>query len=396
MRCRLCANGQLAPIISFGKMPLANSFLNRPEDREELFDLSLVFCPMCSLVQLENMVDPEFLFRDYVYFSSMSETMLAHAKDLAEELIESQGLGANSQIVEIASNDAYLLQNFVQRGIPVLGIDPAFNLAQVAHAKGVPTLTEFFGDKMADKLPKADVIIALNVLGHVPELADFVRGIKKVLKPTGGCVIEVPWVKDTIEKLEVDTLYAEHCFYWSLTALINLFKRGGLQVVKAKHFDIHGGSLRIYVTHSNAFPPTDRWGLDAIRNTEKGLGVDRLEYYRMFALQARGAIDRLRDMLADFKGQGQQIVAYGAAAKGTQLLNYLGVDSNTIDYVVDSTPAKIGKFVPGCHIEVVSPEKLGKPDKILLLAHNWANEVKSKHPGFEGKWIVPLPEPRIE
>lgn len=390
MKCRLCGETDLQLVIDLGKLPLSNSFLVSPHDPEELYPLRLVFCPECSLVQISETVPPEKLFSHYNYFSSMSQTMGAHAKDLVGKTIASRKLDEHSRVVELASNDGYLLQYFQQAGITnVLGIDPARNVAQVAIDKGVPTLCEFFNEQLAETLPKADVILALNVLGHVPDLNGFVRGIQKMLKSNGMAIVEVPYIRNLVECCEPDTVYFEHFSYFSLTSLINLFKWNGLIVARAKKIDIHGGSLRLWITHPTPFPPHDRYGVEGLREREVQLGVNRIEYYRWFPVQVDEMLRALKAKLLALKAQGKQIIAYGAAAKGVQLLNYLKMDSSVIDYVVDSTPAKIGRYLPGSRIKIVPPEQFGNPDCVLLTAWNFSAEIESKHPEFRGEWIMP-------
>lgn len=394
MRCRLCGCEDLPSVIGFGKMPLANAFLSSPNEPEELFDLEVVFCPVCSLLQLAHTVPPEKLFSNYNYFSSVSQSMIHHVEDLADELIQDRHLNNHSLVTELASNDGYALKYFLEQGIEVLGIDPAKNVAQVARDKGVPTLVAFFDEAMSHQLPKSDVVMALNVLGHVPNPLDFALGIKNILKPDGVCVIEVPSARDMIDSVSPDQIYFEHIFYWSLSSLSYLFMKAGLTISRAEKIDIHGGGYRLYVTQMNPFAydrPTN-----TLRQIENNMGVDQYPYYQCFATRVRDSLEKLLDLLKEIKSQGKQIVAYGAAAKGTQLLNYLGVGMETINYVVDATPTKINKYVPGCRIPVVSPDKFGRVDYCLLTARNWSGEIKSKHPDYGGRWIVPLPYPTIE
>lgn len=380
-------------VLSLGMVPLANAFLSSPDELEERFPLELVFCPECSLVQITETVSPGVLFSQYNYFSSVSKTMLAHAQDLVGKLIEGQHLNKESHVIELGSNDGYLLRHFQQAGIPnVLGIDPAQNVAEVARASGIPTLCEFFGEALTEKIEPADVVIALNVLGHVPDLTGFVRGICKILKPDGVAIIEVPYARDMVDLCELDTIYHEHHSYFSLTSLVNLFRWNKLQVQRVERIDIHGGSLRLWVGHprENYSRPTLK-----ILKREMVLGIDRIEYYRHFASRVQELGYSLKHLLRGFKAQGKQIIAYGAAAKGTMLLNYLGVGTETIDYVVDATPSKIGKYVPGVRVPIVSPDQIGNPDFILLTAWNFSDEIIQKHPGFKGRWIIPIPRPRF-
>lgn len=392
-RCRACGHQNLQSILNLGNVPLSNAFLNSPNDPEERYPLELAFCPHCALVQITETIAPEKLFGEYLYFSSVSQTMLEHARDMANTLIVERKLDSNSFVLELASNDGYLLQYFKQAGIPVFGIDPAQNIARIANEREIPTMCAFFDEDLARTLPKADVVIANNVLGHVPDLNGFVSGIKHVLKPDGVAVIEVPYVREMIERCEVDTIYHEHASYFSLTALQSLFSHNGLTLRHAEQMDIHGGSLRLYVTHLYAFPidQATRHMLEA----EKELGIDRMDYYRAFAGQVERVKNQLWGLLAKLRLEDKRIVGYGAAAKGTMLLNLLGLTTGTIDYVIDATPAKQGKFMPGSRVPIVAPEQLGNPDYILILAWNWAHEIIGKHKDFKGKWIIPLPTPLV-
>jgi SAM-dependent methyltransferase len=372
-------------------MPLANEFLSRPEEKEDRFDLDVAFCPVCSLVQITEQIPPERLFRKYFYFSSISSGMVAHAKELADSLIESRGLGPDSFVIEVASNDGYLLQNFQQRGIPCLGIDPAVNVAEKAREKGIETITDFFGEKLAEQLPQADVIIALNVLGHVPDPQDFMRGVRRVLKPGGVCVIEVPSARDMVDQTAFDTVYFEHLNYWALNSLFWLCKVSGMTLNRVEKIGIHGGGYRLYIEH---IKPShfDRKSNDLL-GIETALGVNTIGYYQCFSNRVKDTTRSLQVLLSGLRHQGKSVVAYGAAAKGTMLLNYVG--THGIKYVVDSTPAKIGKYLAGVHLPVVAPTELGSPDFVLLTAWNWASEIMKQHPGFEGRWILPIPNPRL-
>lgn len=392
MKCRLCGETDLQPVLSLGNVPLPNALLADPNEKEERYPLDLVFCPVCALVQITETVDPKKLFSHYLYFSSVSKTMLEHSKEMVTSLIASERLGTDSLVVELASNDGYLLQYFDQASIKVLGVDPAENVARVANSRGIPTICDFFGEGMASQVPHADVVIANNVLGHVADLNGFVRGIRQILKPEGVAVIEVPYVRDMIDRLEFDTIYHEHLYYYSLTALVNLFKWNRLQVQRVERQDIHGGSLRIYVRH-----PKEHSDRELIKflEIENALGVGRMEYYRRFGDQVRDLTNSIRTFLVRLKARDNKIVGYGAAAKGTMLLNHLGIGRNLLDHVVDATPAKQGLYLPGVHVPIVAPEQLGDPDYILVLAWNFANEIMGKHTEHAGKFILPIPSIRV-
>ena len=402
--CRSCGHGELEPLLDLGHVPLANALIKKDElgADEARFPLTLVFCPSCSLVQIEQTVDPSVLFRDYFYLSSFSSTMLAHAKEEAEMLAKALGLGADSLVVEIASNDGYLLKNFVEMGVPVLGIEPATNIAEVAEGKGVTTLCEFFGQDLARKLrgegKRADVIIANNVLAHVADLNSMVEGMAVLLTDAGRAVIEAPYVGTMIDMLEFDTIYHEHLCYFSLHALVRVFGAHGLRVVDVEQVDIHGGSLRVSAQpEATAGEPSA--AVTALLAEEKARGIDRVGFYREFSAR----VEQLkRDLTADLarrKADGQRIAAYGASAKGSTLMNYFGIGADALDYVLDRSTVKQGHYCPGNHLEIVSPDALVErmPDAVLLLTWNFADEIfeqQSEYLAKGGEFIVPIPEVR--
>ena len=400
--CRSCGEADLQLVLSLGSTPLANSLL-RPEelDRpESRFPLDLVFCPTCSLVQITETVPPERLFRSYLYFSSFSETMLAHARDLVERMRRELALGPSSLAVEVASNDGYLLQYYKAAGIPVLGIEPAENVAKVAvEERGIPTLTEFFGLELARKLAadgkRADVLHANNVLAHVPDLPGFVDGIREILSEEGVAVLEFPYLGDMIERTEFDTIYHEHLCYFSLKALVHLFDRRGLKAVDVERLPIHGGSLLLTVARaSSARAP--RRSVNLLLNEERARGMQDLSFYQNFARRVLALKDQLRGLLARIKREGSRIVAYGAAAKGSTLLNTFEIGTETLDFVVDRSPHKQGLYMPGVRIPIVSPDRLVQemPSFALLLTWNFAEEILRQQDEYRrrgGKFIVPLP-----
>jgi SAM-dependent methyltransferase len=383
-------------------MPLANSLL-APEDLgapEPVFPLELTHCAACSLVQILETIPPETLFHEYLYFSSFADTVVEHARQLATRLIPERHLAENSLVVEIASNDGYLLQFFQAARVPVLGIEPARNIAKAAVERGIPTLSEFFGEALARELTgkgtRADVIIGNNVLAHVPDMNGFARGVALLLKDDGVALFEVPYVKDMIDGCEFDTIYHEHLSYYSLTAVKNLFERHGLSVVGVERTAIHGGSLRISIAkHGRAAPE-----VGALLEEEAGWRVGRIDAYRAFAGRVEELKASLRSLLADLKQQRKRIAGYGAAAKGTVLLNYCGIGADTIDFIVDRSPHKQGRYVPGVRIPIFPVERLldDRPDYVLLLAWNFAAEIARQQSTYlqrGGRFIVPVPEPRI-
>ncbi|MCS6866256.1 MAG: class I SAM-dependent methyltransferase [Gemmataceae bacterium] len=404
--CRSCGQTPLTTVLSLGCTPLANAL--RDETAADLpeptFPLELAVCGRCSLAQLTTEVPPEVLFREYVYFSSFSETMLQHAAHLAAELIRQEQLGPSRLVVEAASNDGYLLKNYRAAGIPVLGIEPARNIAQVAiehHA--IPTRTEFFSLELAKQLVReglrADVFHAHNVLAHVPDLNGFVAGIHTLLKPTGVAVIEVPYVRDMLEQCEFDTIYHEHLCYFSLTALVECFQRQGLVIRDVQRVPIHGGSLRLFAAPVEGGPAVSS-RVTALLAEEARWGVATLEPYRAFAQKVRTIQHELRAFLTHLKAQGKRIAAYGASAKGSTLLNSCGIGAEVIDFVVDRSPVKQGKYTPGTRLKIYSPDQLlhTQPDYTLLLTWNFAEEILRQQAEYRrrgGKFIVPVPQLRV-
>lgn len=402
--CRICYFGNLLPVLSLGKLPLANALLKGEQltDSEPRFLLDLVLCPNCSLLQITETVPPELLFSNYPYFSSFSDTMLSHARTLAKNLTQSLNLTSKSLVIEVGSNDGYLLQFFKQMNIPILGIEPAANIARAAEAKSIPTVNAFFDDQLAVKLlqqgKRPDVIIGNNVLAHVAPLHEFVEGIRLLLKPDGTAVFEVAYARETIDHCEFDQIYHEHLCYYSLTTLVHLFALHDLQVVDAEVISIHGGSLRIYVQLKDHTQPSAR--MLGLLEEEQAWGIKDKEAYAHFAAQVAAKREALLALLRKLKAAGHHIAGYGAAAKGSIMLNAFGIGPELLDYVVDRSTYKQGLYMPGCHLPIHAPERLleEKPDYALMLAWNFKAEVLEQQAPYRqagGKFIIPIPEIEI-
>jgi hypothetical protein len=388
-------------VLSLGTTPLANRLLTEEElaAPERRYPLELAYCRGCSLVQITETVPPEELFTDYVYFSSYSDAMLAHSKELVGRVAREQGLRAQDLVIEIASNDGYLLQYYKELGMRVLGIEPARNIAKVARDRGIPTLSEFFGNKLADRLVaegnRAAVVHANNVMAHVPDIHAFAAGLFGILADEGLALIEVPYVREMVDRCEFDTIYHEHVFYFSLTALTGLFSRHQLKVVDVELIDLHGGSLLLQVARQGAKRvATAR--VDEMLAEEQRRGITGSAYYEGFSRQVMTVRDELRRLLGDLKAKGFRLAAYGAAAKGSTLLNYAGIGRETLDFVVDRSPHKQGKFMPGVHLPIRAPSALleQRPDYVVLLAWNFKDEILAQQGDFRragGKFIVPVP-----
>jgi len=404
--CRFCGQRLENIFVDLGMSPLANSYLKPTQlhQMEPFYPLRVFICANCLLVQAEDFETPESIFSDYAYFASYSDTWLQHAQAYAGMIVQRLALGKESLVIEIASNDGYLLQAFVAQGIPVLGIEPAANVAQTAVKKGVRTIVKFFGEDTARELAaqnmKADLIVGNNVLAHVPKLNDFVRGIKLVLKPNGVVTLEFPHLMRLMQENQFDTIYHEHFSYFSFLAVERILAAHGLTLFDVEELPTHGGSLRIYARHSEDSTKAVGARVKDLRTREQDAGLASVASYLSFAEQVQATKSKLLNFLIEAKRQRKSIVGYGAPAKGNTLLNYCGIRSDFIDYTVDRSPHKQGHFLPGAHIAIHHPDKIKetKPDYLLILPWNLKDEVIDQMQYIRqwgGKFVVPIPEVQV-
>ena len=404
--CRFCGQRLENIFVDLGMSPLANSYLKPTQlhQMEPFYPLRVFICANCLLVQAEDFETPESIFSDYAYFASYSDTWLQHAQAYAGMIVQRLALGKESLVIEIASNDGYLLQAFVAQGIPVLGIEPAANVAETAVKKGVRTIVKFFGEDTARELAaqnmKADLIVGNNVLAHVPKLNDFVRGIKLVLKPNGVVTLEFPHLMRLMQENQFDTIYHEHFSYFSFLAVERILAAHGLTLFDVEELPTHGGSLRIYARHSEDSAKAVGARVKDLRTREQDAGLASVASYLSFAERVQATKSKLLNFLIEAKRQRKSIVGYGAPAKGNTLLNYCGIRSDFIDYTVDRSPHKQGHFLPGAHIAIHHPDKIKetKPDYLLILPWNLKDEVIDQMQYIRqwgGKFVVPIPEVQV-
>lgn len=401
--CRSCGSSKLTSFLNLGTTPLADRLMTEEQlDEVELVaPLDVVLCEDCSLVQITETVAPEVLFcQNYPYFSSVSKALMAHFGDSAKHLLDTRDLGSESLVIEAASNDGYLLKHFVAAGVPVLGIDPADGPAKKAEEAGVSTMNTFFTKELAQRLydegKRADVFLANNVLAHVADLNGFTAGVARLLKDDGVAVIECPYLLDLIEHCEFDTIYHQHLCYFSITALVNLFRRHGLSLNEVVRTSIHGGSLRLFIEKKANVGES----VTSLLDKEAELGVDGLAYYETFASRVERLKKDLIAVLERFKSEGKTIYGYGAAAKGCTLLSYCGVGSQYLDCILDLSPMKQGLYFTGNRLKIEPPDKLleDHPDAVLVIAWNFAQEIMKQQQAYRdqgGTFIIPVPEVRV-
>ncbi len=404
--CRFCGSYLSTTFIDLGMSPFANSYIDKDhvKQMEAFYPLHVYICKECLLVQLEEFTSPQSIFGDYAYFSSYSDSWLEHAKKYVDMVSKRFKLGPHSHVIEVASNDGYLLQYFVSRGVRVLGIEPAQNVAKAAKRKGIPTLVKFFGVQaargLAARKKSADLVIGNNVLAHVPNINDFVGGLKIVLKNQGVITMEFPHLMRLMEENQFDTIYHEHFSYLSLLVVERIFDKHGLALFDVEELPTHGGSLRIYAKHSDdvSKPITSR--LLDLRKHETTAGFHEFEHYLHFAKRAAETKRKLLEFLIAAKDEGKVIVGYGAPAKGNTLLNYCGIRTDFIDYTVDRSPHKQGHCLPGVRIPIFAPDMIQKtkPDYVLILPWNIKDEVMRQMAFIRewgGKFVVPIPEVKV-
>ncbi len=404
--CRFCNTPLHFTMVDLGMSPLCESYLDTDQlnQMEPFYPLHVYVCDQCYLVQLEEYVNPEHIFSEYAYFSSYADSWLKHVKKYTQQMIQRFGLNSNSLIIEVASNDGYLLQYFVEAGIPCLGIEPAANVAKVATERGVPTLVEFFGEtsatKLADAGKPADLIAGNNVLAQVPDLNDFIKGLKILLKPEGVITIEFPHLMRLMAENQFDTIYHEHFSYFSLISVEKIFSAHGLVLFDVEELPTHGGSLRIYARHDNDLTKPVSERVVGLRERELQAGFDRMSTYANFGEQVKETKRKLLDFLIQARREGKQVVGYGAPGKGNTLLNYCGIRTDFLDYTVDRNPYKQGKFLPGTHIPIFHPDRImeTRPDYILILPWNFKDEIMEQldfAKEWGAKFVVPIPEVKV-
>ncbi len=404
--CRFCGSELRHTFVDLGMSPLCESYLtfDQLNQMEPFYPLRVRVCSECFLVQLEEYVSPEEIFTEYAYFSSYSDTWLEHARSYTQLMLKRFKVNKNCQVLEVASNDGYLLQYFAKNGIPVLGIEPAANVAKVATEKGIPTITEFFGKKLAHELAsqgkKANLLIGNNVLAQIPDVNDFVSGLKTVLKPNGVITVEFPHLMRLMDENQFDTIYHEHFSYFSFITVEKIFTAHGLTIFDVDELPTHGGSLRIYARHTEDTSKAINRSVSDLKMREKDAGLESLQAYVDFSERVKETKRNLLSCLVDIKNRGRSIAGYGAPGKGNTLLNYCGIRTDFLDYTVDRNPYKHNKFTPGTHIPIYHPNTVRetKPDYLMILPWNLREEIVEQMAyirDWGGKFIIPIPTPEI-
>ena len=402
-KCRICSSKNLKMVLDLGEQPPANSFIdqNQLNSTEFKFPLRLFWCSDCFLVQLLDIVDKEYLFKNYFYMTSASKPIVDHFKKYAQDVYKEFLEGKNDQfVVEIGSNDGSLLSEFKKLGTSILGIEPATNLSNLANQSSITTKNTFFSSQLSKEIIKshhASVVVANNVIAHVEDLHDLMEGIQILIGNDGIFIFEVPYLLDLIKKLEFDTIYHEHLSYFSILPLLKLVKQFGLEIFDIRKQSVHGGTLRIFVSQKDNYPINN--SVNVFLNEEHKLGLDKIEFYHKFSTNVEELKKNLLKLLTQLKKENKSLLGYGAPAKGNVLLNYCGIDTNFLDYIVDTTPLKQGKYTPGMHIPIIPPKNLKNTDVALLLAWNYESEILLKEKIFRengGKFLIPLPKPIIK
>ncbi|HXR18546.1 MAG TPA: class I SAM-dependent methyltransferase [Steroidobacteraceae bacterium] len=404
--CRFCGQALRTTFVDLGMSPLCQTHIepHQLNHMEPFFPLHAWVCERCFLVQLEEYVAPANIFSEYAYFSSYADSWVEHARKYSLQMRERFGIGRDSLVMEIASNDGYLLQHFVAASVPVLGIEPAANVAKVAQDKGIRTEVCFHGrtsaDKIVAKYGQADLLLGNNVLAHVPDLNDFVAGMKRLLKPSGVITMEFPHLQRLMEQNQFDTIYHEHFSYFSFFTVEQVFAAHGLTLFDVDELSTHGGSIRIYARHAGDHSKTVSERAQQLRARELALGFDRLRTYQNFAEQVKSTKRKILSLLIDLKNRGKSIVGYGAPGKGNTLLNYCGIRTDLLSYTVDRNPYKQGKYTPGTHIPILTPDRIRdtRPDYVFILPWNLKDEICAQMNfvrEWGGQFIVPIPEPQI-
>ena len=401
-KCRICSSKNLKIILDLGEQPPSNSFLDIDElnSPESKFPLRLFWCKDCYLVQLLDIVDKEYLFKNYFYMTSASKPIVDHFKKYAQDVYQEFLQEDDSFVVEIGSNDGSLLKEFKKLGTSILGIEPATNLSELANQSNVTTKNTFFSSEVSKEIIKSrnvSVVIANNVIAHIENLQDLMNGIKILIGNNGVFIFEVPYLVDLIENLEFDTIYHEHLSYFSILPLLKLVKQFGLEIFDIKKQLVHGGTLRIFVSQKDNYPINN--SVKVFLNEEHKLGLDKIEFYHKFSTNVEELKKNLLKLLTQLKKENKSLLGYGAPAKGNVLLNYCGINTNFLDCIIDTTPLKQGKYTPGMHIPIIPPKNLKNTDVALLLAWNYESEILLKEKIFRengGKFLIPLPKPIIK